>query len=58
MPGIDHRLKSFEDTLAVDTSVVLDTLDTLRELFKIKQIDLMPVGRTVECNGTAPGSRT
>jgi hypothetical protein len=58
MPGMDHRLKSFKDTLAIDTSVVLDSIDTLRKLFKIKQTDLMAVGCAVECNGTAPGSRT
>jgi hypothetical protein len=58
MPGMDHGLKSFKDTLAIDTSVVLYSLDTLRKLFKIKQTDLMAVGCTVECNGTAPGSRT
>jgi hypothetical protein len=42
----------------VDAAVVLDSLNTLRELFKIKQTNLMAVGRTVECNGTAPVSRT
>jgi hypothetical protein len=41
----------------VDAAVVLDRLDTLRELLKIKQTDLMPMGRTVEGNGTASISR-
>jgi len=51
-------LKPFKLTLAVDAAIFLDVLDTFRELFEIKQTDLMPVGGTVECNGTAPVSRT
>jgi hypothetical protein len=38
--------------------VFLNSLDILRKSFKIEQTDLMAVGRTVECNGTAPVSRT
>jgi hypothetical protein len=56
--GRSHGLKSFKYALAVDASVILDSLNILRELFKIKQTNLMTVGRTVECNGTAPVSRT
>jgi hypothetical protein len=55
--GKDHRLKSFKHALAADAPVVLDGLDTVRELLKIKQTDPMAVGRTVECNGTATVSR-
>jgi hypothetical protein len=42
----------------VDAAIFLDCLDTFRELFEIKQTNLMTVGGTVECNGAAPVSRT
>ncbi|MGB5615709.1 MAG: hypothetical protein WBM78_02630, partial [Desulfobacterales bacterium] len=58
VPGIGNRLKSFKLTLAVDAPVILDSFNTFRELFEIKQTNLMPVRRTVECNGTTPVSRT
>jgi hypothetical protein len=34
--GRGYRLKSIKYALALDAAVVLDSLDALRELFKIK----------------------
>ena len=52
------RLESIKDSLAMNAAIVIDRFDILRESFKIKKTDPVPVGRAVEGNGAASVSRT